>query len=154
MIFDVENLNRVIRIIDFLNGYLDLLSQDLRKDINKLYDYINKNENSKVYVITNNSILNDEVIYGIYGVAFDKKEAKKMFNKAISDAKLDFCFDEIKPKDFSKTESFDEEWYYDKTDNSFELFLNGNYNSNNYCIEIREFNVSGLTKNKNKGLER
>ena len=45
-----------------------------------------------------------------------------------------------------------EEWYYSKTDNSFELYLNGEYNSNNFLVEIKEFDIP-IIKEKNKKRE-
>ena len=34
-----------------------------------------------------------------------------------------------------------EEWYYEESDNSFELYLNGEYNSNNFSVRINEFDI-------------
>ena len=34
-----------------------------------------------------------------------------------------------------------DEWYYDETENSFELYLNGEYNSNNFSIQLLEYNI-------------
>jgi len=48
------------------------------------------------------------------------------------------------------TEIQDEKWHYSKSDDSFELYLDGEYNSNNFSIQIKEYDID---KKLNKDME-
>ena len=110
-----------------------------------LISKIEKNSSNKVYVITNNAIFDDEVDYQIKGVAFTKNNANKLFEDAIKDAKIDAGLENLNAIDVSNgIEQSDEKWHYSKSDNSFELYLDGEYNSNNFSIEIKEFDINNL----------
>lgn len=112
-------------------------------------DDIEENKSDKLYVITNNSVIDDEINYGIKGVAFTKEKASKIFEEAIEEAKIDIDFDNLDAIDTSNDiESYDENWYYSKSNNYFELFLNGEYNSNNFAIEIKEYDIGKTLSRK------
>lgn len=145
-----ENLKTAFKM---LYKELDNFSDDIKNKINNVDECINILENSssnKIYVITNNSIVDDEVYYNIYGVTSNKKEAKKLLKEAIKNVKQDSDFYNLDAININKTNSLsvlDEKWFYSEDENSFSLFLNGNYNSNNYSIYIKEYS---LDKNKDK----
>lgn len=117
--------------------------KDILDDIDIAIDNIEKNSSNKMYVVTNNAVVDDEIDYSIYGVAINKEMAKQCFEQAVKDAKCDADFDNINAiniNDESQSKE-QEEWYYDETDDSFELYLNGEYNSNNFSIRLIEYNI-------------
>ena len=133
--------------IDNMYWDQDRMSRDGLYFLNKLDKYskeIERKSSDKVYVITNNAIVDDEIDYSIYDVTTDKEEAKNIFKSAVRDMKCDSDFENINAinlNDFNNSD-YDEEWVYSETDNSFELFLNGEYNSNNYSIRIIEYDIN------------
>ena len=92
-------------------------------------------------VLQNNAVVDDEIDYSIYGVATDINEAKKIFNQAVKDAKTDSDFDNLNAieENSSNFKNKDGEWIYSESDDSFELWCNGEYNSNNYSIQIKKY---------------
>lgn len=134
----IENYNKLFREYD---GFGDSL-RELIDNIDICVDKIKEEASDKVYVITNNAIFDDEIDYHIYGVATSKPEAQKLFDYAVKDAKCDADFDNINPVNVTNGIRVDEDnWQYVQTDNCFELYLNGEYNSNNFCIELLEFDI-------------
>lgn len=139
---DWENL-----VSSFKNLYknYDLLgdnTRDMIDDIDICIDNIKENMSAKMYVITNNAVVDAEIDYSIYGVATTISEAKEIFKQAVSDAKCDADFDNINAINVTNgTEHSDEEWHYIETEDSFELYLNGEYNSNNFSIQLLEYNI-------------
>ena len=124
----------------------DRLSQDGKYFLSKLNNLINsidRTKSEKVYVITNNAIVDDEIDYSIYGVSIDKENAKKLFKQAVKNVKCDSDFENLEAIDVSNNtkDTGLEEWYYEESDNSFELYLNGEYNSNNFSVRINEFDI-------------
>jgi len=117
--------------------------RDRLDDIDIAINIIKENSSDKMYVITNNAVVDDEIDYSIYGVATDKERAKKVFNQAVKDAKCDSDFDNLDAIDINdNAKNMDQdEWYYDETENSFELYLNGEYNSNNFSIQLLEYDI-------------
>ena len=133
------------------------LTEDEKYNLRRFKKYIkqldsNSNKIDKIYVITNNAIVDDEIDYSIYGVALNKNDARKIFNQAVRDAKCDSDFKNLNAINIDdKSQDMDqEEWYYSKTDNSFELYLNGEYNSNNFLVEIKEFDIPIIKENNKK----
>lgn len=117
--------------------------RDRLDDIDIAIENIKKNSSDKIYVITNNAVVDDEIDYSIYGVATDLEKAKEVFRQAVKDAKCDSDFENLDAINISdeNVNIHEEEWYYEETDHSFELYLNGEYNSNNFSIQILEYNV-------------
>ena len=73
------------------------LTEDEKYNLRGFKKYIkqldsNSNKIHKIYVITNNAIVDDEIDYSIYGVALNKNDARKIFNQAVRDAKCDSDF--------------------------------------------------------------
>lgn len=134
----IENYDKLFREYD---GFGDSL-RELIDNIDICVDKIKEEASDKIYVITNNAIFDDEIDYHVYGVATSKSEAQKLFDYAVKDAKCDSDFDNINPINVTDGIRVDEDnWQYVQTDNCFELYLNGEYNSNNFCIELLEFDI-------------
>ena len=113
-------------------------------------------DSKKIYIIQSNFMSEDEVSNEIVGVTVSRKKAEEIFNGEINKIKCDYDFNSLDVKDSTKTSNLEEEqWYFDKTDDSFNLFLNGRYNTNSCSVTIKEYDlekVLELDKN-NKGRE-
>ena len=141
-----EDWDKLISSFKELYSSYDLMGdngRDRLDDIDIAIENIKENSSDKMYVITNNAVVDDEIDYSIYGVATDKETAKEIFKQAVKDAKCDSDFDNLDAIDINdNTQNMDQdEWYYDETENSFELYLNGEYNSNNFSIQLLEYNI-------------
>lgn len=150
MFIDKEKWNKLIESFNKIYSNYDYFNDNMKDLIDKVdicIDDIKRNKNNKIYVITNNAVYNDEIDYNLYGVTTNKEYAKKLFKDAVRDAKCDSDFDNINPVDIKNIDKLpSEEWCFEETDDSFELFLNGEYNSNNFSIKILEYDV----ENKNE----
>ena len=145
MFIDKERWNKLIESFNKIYSNYDYFSDNMKDLIDKVdicIDDIKRNKNNKIYVITNNAVYNDEIDYNLYGVTTNKEYAKKLFNDAVRDAKCDSDFDNINPIDIKNVDKLpSEEWCFEESEDSFELFLNGEYNSNNFSIKILEYDV-------------
>lgn len=145
MFIDKEKWNKLIESFSKIYSNYDYFSdnmKDLIDEVDICIDDIKRNINNKIYVVTNNAVYNDEIDYSLYGVATNKEYAKKLFNDAVRDAKCDSDFDNINPVDIKNIDKLpSEEWCFEESEDSFELFLNGEYNSNNFSIKILEYDV-------------
>lgn len=154
MLIGEEQWSKLKSYIFRLNSVQLIMNEDEKYEYQELQNYLKYLDNtlktsSKVYVITNNAVVDDNIDYSIHGVATNKEDAQKMFKEAVRNVKIDADFknlDAININDESADLDQDE-WYYYETKNSFELYLNGEYNSNNYLVEIKEFDLS---KNREK----
>ena len=145
MFIDKEKWNKLIESFNKIYSNYDYFSDNMKDLIDKVdicIDDIKRNKNNKIYVITNNAVYNDEIDYSLYGVTTNKEYAKKLFKDAVRDAKCDSDFDNINPVDINSIDKLpSEEWCFEETEDSFELFLNGEYNSNNFSIKILEYDA-------------
>lgn len=145
MFIDKEKWNKLIESFSKVYSNYDYFSdnmKDLIDEVDICIDDIKRNINNKIYVITNNAVYNDEIDYSLYGVTTNKEYAKKLFNDAVRDAKCDSDFDNINPVDIKNIDKLpSEEWCFEESEDSFELFLNGEYNSNNFSIKILEYEL-------------
>lgn len=145
MFIDKEKWNKLIESFSKVYSNYDYFSdniKDLIDEVDICIDDIKRNINNKIYVITNNAVYNDEIDYSLYGVTTNKEYAKKIFKDAVRDAKCDSDFDNINPVDIKNIDKLpSEEWCFEESEDSFELFLNGEYNSNNFSIKILEYDV-------------
>lgn len=150
MFIDKEKWNKLIESFNKIYSNYDYFNDNMKDLIDKVdicIDDIKKNKNNKIYVITNNAVYNDEIDYNLYGVTTNKEYAIKLFKDAVREAKCDSDFDNINPVDIKNINKLpSEEWCFEESDDSFELFLNGEYNSNNFSIKILEYDV----ENKNE----
>ncbi len=141
-----EDWNKLKEVFDELYESYDLVGDNGRDridDIDIAIETIEKNSSNKMYVITNNAVVDDEIDYSIYGVATNLEKAKEVFEQAVKDAKCDSDFENLNAINLldENVNTHEEEWYYEETDHSFELYLNGEYNSNNFSIQILEYNI-------------
>lgn len=146
MIIRKEDWDKLIDSFKELYRSYDLIGdngRDRLDDIDIAIENIKENSSDKMYVITNNAVVDAEIDYSIYGVALDKERAKEVFNQAVKDAKCDSDFDNLDAIDTNdNSQNIDQDkWYYDETENSFELYLNGEYNSNNFSIKLLEYDI-------------
>ena len=145
MFIDKEKWNKLIESFSKVYSNYDYFSdnmKDLIDEVDICIDDIKRNINNKIYVVTNNAVYNDEIDYSLYGVTTNKEYAKKLFKDAVRDAKCDSDFDNINPVDIKNINKLpSEEWCFEESDDSFELFLNGEYNSNNFSIKILEYDA-------------
>ena len=145
MFIDKEKWNKLIESFSKVYSNYDYFSdnmKDLIDEVDICIDDIKRNINNKIYVITNDAVYNDEIDYSLYGVTTNKEYAKKLFKDAVRDAKCDSDFDNINPVDIKNIDKLpSEEWCFEESEDSFELFLNGEYNSNNFSIKILEYDV-------------
>lgn len=145
MFIDKEKWNKLIESFNKIYSNYDYFSDNMKDLIDKVdicIDEIKTSKNNKIYVITNNAVYNDEIDYSLYGVTTNKEYAKKLFKDAVRDAKCDSDFDNINPVDIKNIDKLpSEEWCFEESEDSFELFLNGEYNSNNFSIKILEYDV-------------
>lgn len=150
MFIDKEKWNKLIESFNKIYSNYDYFNDNMKDLIDKVdicIDDIKRNKNNKIYVITNNAVYNDEIDYNLYGVTTNKEYAIKLFKDAVREAKCDSDFDNINPVDIKNINKLpSEEWCFEESDDSFELFLNGEYNSNNFFIKILEYDV----ENKNE----
>lgn len=92
----IEKVNKLFRCYDDLdNDFKDILD-----DVNYYIDEIENKQSDKVYVITNNAIVDDEIDYQLAGIAFDEKTAQKIFQEAIRNAKIDASFSDLDAIEF------------------------------------------------------
>lgn len=145
MFIDKEKWNKLIESFNKIYSNYDYFNDNMKDLIDKVdicIDDIKRNKNNKIYVITNNAVYNDEIDYNLYGVTTNKEYAKKLFKDAVRDAKCDSDFDNINPVDIKNIDKLpSEEWCFEESEDSFELFLNGEYNSNNFSIKILEYDA-------------
>lgn len=145
MFIDKEKWNKLIESFNKIYSNYDYFNDNMKDLIDKVdicIDDIKRNKNNKIYVITNNAVYNDEIDYNLYGVTTNKEYAIKLFKDAVRDAKCDSDFDNINPVDIKNIDKLpSEEWCFEESEDSFELFLNGEYNSNNFSIKILEYDA-------------
>lgn len=145
MFINKEKWNKLIESFSKVYSNYDYFSdnmKDLIDEVDICIDDIKRNINNKIYVVTNNAVYNDEIDYSLYGVTTNKEYAKKLFKDAVRDAKCDSDFDNINPVDIKNIDKLpSEEWCFEESEDSFELFLNGEYNSNNFSIKILEYDA-------------
>lgn len=152
MYIENEKWKKLTKEFKELYSNYDYCSDSIRDSLDNIeisIDDIEQNKSNKLYIVTNNAIVDDEISYDIKGFAFTKEEAKKLYEEAINEAKSCIDFDNLDTVNVSdEIELSDEKWHYSKSDNFFELYLEGEYNSNNFTISIEEYYIA-----KNKDME-
>ena len=150
MYISEENYKKLKEYIDNLYWDQDRMSSSGKYYLDTLDEFVSSfKNNNKVYVITDNAVVDDEIINNVYGVAVSKNEANKIFNQAVKDAKCDFEFDVVNPINIDDyNHNCDGEWIYDENEKSFEMWLEGEYNSNNINIELLELELTNNLENE------
>ena len=149
-----ENWKKICENADGLYWDIDRMSQDGKYFLNKLTKTLkevekeNKEDNDKIYVVVNNAIVDDEICYSVGGATLSKKESKEIFNEVVRNVKIDADFDNLDALDLDNEENNTNEdrWYYSESEDSFELYLNGEYNSNNFSVKIVSFDINNEKK--------
>ena len=151
MIIDKEIWKKIKENIDNLYWDEDRMSRDgifFLKQLDNLVEKAEKENNLKVYVIECHGVNNDEIFKNIILVTPSKKYAKKVLKQEIKDIKTDYDFDEIDAIDITDKNvnlndaEYDEKWIYEEDEDSFSIFLNGEYNSYNCNISIEEHTLA------------
>lgn len=146
MFLSNEEIKELKKYIDGIYWDTDRMSRDGKYFLNKLDSFVENLEKKKkeVYVVTNNAVVDDEIIYNIAGVTTSLEEAQYLLSETVKDIKCDANFDTlnaIKLTDDINPSKLDEIWIYEENDLGFELYLNGNYNSNSYSAQIEKFDI-------------
>ena len=158
MFIDKKLWEKLKENIDNLYWDEDRMSSDGRyflKQIDKNVKEIERNNIKEVFVVTNNAIVDDQIDYKIAGVCTSKENAKKLFFQTVKDVKCDSDFEEINPikiTDDIDLSKIDSEWCYEEDDYGFNLYLNGEYNSNNFSVQIERFKLDNILELDNKEL--
>lgn len=145
MYVDIKSWELLKKYIDDLYWDNDRLSSSGKYTLNHIDSMLNKIEekyNNKIYVITSDYVYDDNGGSTIIGITFSKKEAKKLFDETIKQLKLDVDFDNLYVQNGDDVELGSYEgWIYFKSDNSFSLYENGEYNSNHYDVSLNELDL-------------
>lgn len=101
-------------------------------------------DNKLIYVVTDNSIVDGEVYYSIAGVADSEEQAKEIFHKAVENVKKISNFDSLEAINISDKldNEYTSEWMYEESEDEFTLYLNGEYNDENYSVQIKKFELN------------
>lgn len=158
MFIDKKLWEKLKENIDNLYWDEDRMSSDGRyflKQIDNNVKEIERNNIKEVFVVTNNAIVDDQIDYKIAGVCTSKENAKKLFFQTVKDVKCDSDFEEINPikiTDDIDLSKIDSEWCYEEDDYGFNLYLNGEYNSNNFSVQIERFKLDNILELDNREL--
>lgn len=151
MIIDKEIWKKIKENIDNLYWDEDRMSRDgiyFLKQLDNLVEKAEKENNLKVYVIECHGVNNDEIFKNIVLVTPSKNYAKKVLKQEIKDIKTDYDFDQMDAIDITDKNinlndiEYDEKWIYEEDEDSFSIFLNGEYNSYNCSISIEEHTLA------------
>ena len=152
MIIDKDDWKKLKSAIDSIYWDIDRMSSDGERFLNistNLINKIEKNQNNKVYVVMENTIINDEIFNGIIGVTTSLKDANLIMKNEIKTLNKIMDFDSLNAtniNDIDNIDEYDNEWVYEKDDYSYSLYLNGEYNSNNISVSIKEKSLINESK--------
>lgn len=147
MFIDKEEWEKLKENIDNLYWDQDRMSRDgvyFLKQLDINIKNIESNSEKELYVVTNNAVVDDEIDYKIAGVCSSLDNAKKLFRETIKDVKCDSDFENIKAlkiTDDLDLNNIDGEWLYEEDEFGFNLYLQGEYNSNNFSVQIEKFKL-------------
>ena len=158
MFIDKKLWEKLKENIDNLYWDEDRMSSDgvyFLKQLDNNVKEIERKNIKEVFVVTNNAIVDDQIDYRIAGVCTSKENAKKLFFQTVKDVKCDSDFEEINPikiNDDIDLSKIDSEWCYEEDDYGFNLYLNGEYNSNNFSVQIERFKLDNILELDNREL--
>lgn len=147
MFIDKEQWEKLKENIDNLYWDQDRMSRDgvyFLKQLDINIKNIESNAKNELYVVTNNAVVDDEIDYKIAGVCSSLDNAKKLFRETVKDVKCDSDFENIKAlkiTDDLDLNNIDGEWLYEEDEFGFNLYLQGEYNSNNFSVQIEKFKL-------------
>ena len=153
---EITNLDIPTKVSDLENDSGYTTTADVNSEIIANSNSIDQELNENSYnAVTNNAIVDDQIDYKIAGVCTSKENAKKLFFQTVKDVKCDSDFEEINPikiTDDMDLSKIDSEWCYEEDDYGFNLYLNGEYNSNNFSVQIERFKLDNILELDNKEL--
>lgn len=157
MFINFEEWQDLKKSIDDLFWDNDRMSSGGRYTLNHINNIINridKNKNNKFYVVIENDVINDESYNDVIGITLSRKHARKLLKQNVDKLKKLINYENLNVKNVNNDdlEDYDGEWLLDKDNDSFLLYLNGEYNSDHYNISIREVELI-YEKDKNSAKE-
>lgn len=103
-------------------------------------------ENNKVFILVDNCIWDYEECTKIVAVSSNKDDIKQIMNKYIEKIKKDIDFENL---DIAENDS-DCGCIVEENDNSFSVYVNGEYNNNHIEIYIEEKKLVTYKEYENK----
>lgn len=148
MYIDKELWKKLKENVDNLYWDIDRMSTDgvlFLKEINNYIKCIEKTKSNKIYIINTNAIADSEVSYGTPLVTTNEKEAKEMFKQAVKDAKCDFDYDNLDLANEDDEDCVDDiDGYFSESDDSFSLYIDGEYSKNNISVRLIEYDIDKM----------
>lgn len=145
MFIDKKLWEKLKENIDNLYWDEDRMSTDGRYFLKQLDINVKEIENktkSEVYIISTNSIVDDEISNEVNSVTLSFKEAQEIFKKLVNNLKTSMDYDLLDIVNIDDVDISDYEgWVVDSSEDYFSLFYNGDYNSNNINIHINKFDL-------------
>lgn len=142
MFIDKQEWGKIKELVDNIYWDEDRMSRDglfFLKSLNKKIKELESNNKNKVYAITSHGVYDDEEYNDLF-ITPSKEIAQKKLKDDIEKLKQDmdismaYNYDDIDIND----SKYDNKWIFEETDSSFEIYLNGEYNSNHCVISLKE----------------
>lgn len=142
MFIEKQEWEKIKEMVDNIYWDEDRMSRDglfFLKSLDKKIKELESNNKNRIYVITCHGIYDDEEYNDLF-ITPSKEIAQKKLKEDIEKLKQDmdisivYNYDDIDIND----SKYDNEWIFEETDSSFEIYLNGEYNSNHYVISLEE----------------
>lgn len=142
MFIDKQEWEKIKELVDNIYWDEDRMSRDglfFLKSLDKKIKELESNNKNRIYVITSHVVYNDEEYNDLF-ITPSKKIAQRKLKEDIEKLKQDidistaYNFNDIDIND----SKYDNEWIFDEDDSSFEIYLNGEYNSNHCVISLKE----------------
>lgn len=142
MFVDKKEWEKIKILVDNLYWDEDRMSRDglyfLKSLDNRLKELESKNKD-KVYVINSHGVYDDEEYNNLF-ITPSKEIAQKKLEESIEKLKQDI--DISTAYNYNNIDlnnpAYDNELIFEETESSFELYLNGEYNSNHCVITLKE----------------
>lgn len=145
MFIEKQDWINLKKSIDNMYWEQDRLSPDGTYFLREIEENIKEIENktkSEVYIISTNSIVDDEISNEVNSVTLSFKEAQEIFKKLVNNLKNSMDYDSLDIVNIDDVDISDYEgWVVDSGEDYFSLFYNGDYNSNNINIHINKFDL-------------
>lgn len=142
MFIKKDDWEKIKEMVDNLYWDEDRMSRDgiyFLKHLDKKLKESEINNKNKIYAITSHGVYNDEEYNDLF-VTPSKEIAQRRLSDEIEKLKQELNisiahnYDKI---DINAPE-YDNEWIFKEDDTSFEIYLNGEYNSNHCVVSLKE----------------
>ncbi len=142
MFIKKDDWEKIKEMVDNLYWDEDRMSRDgiyFLKHLDKKLKELEINNKNKIYAITSHGVYNDEEYNDLF-VTPSKEIAQRRLNAEIEKLKqeLDISIAQNYDKIDINDPEYDNEWIFKEDDTSFEIYLNGEYNSNHCVISLKE----------------